>query len=691
MTTEKKQRERVAKLLSRMNIWQKASLLKNRSRAVKRLGLNEYDWWNEALHGVARAGLATVFPQAIGMAASFDEELLRKVADTVSTEARAKYNLAQKKRDFSRYKGLTFWSPNINIYRDPRWGRGQETYGEDPYLTSRLGVAFIRGLQGDDPLHLKTAACAKHFAVHSGPEGERHTFDVSPSKRELFDTYLPAFEAAVREGNVESVMSAYNALYGTPCSCSRYLLEDILRKRWGFRGHVVSDCGAVHDIAFARRYAKSPIKAVAVAVNNGCDLECGVLYSLMGWAVTAGLVSRETLDRAAERLLMTREKLGMLGDGSPYDTLGEDKIASAEHEAFAVEVARKSLVLLKNDGVLPLKPGTTVALVGPNADDKEMLLGNYHGTPSGYVTVRGGLETLLGKARVLYAQGCRKLSDTNKSGLLEEAIRVSEQADVIIVCTGLDASVEGEDGDANYRDERGMTCRGDRPTMALPSPQQKLLDTLLSLGKPLVILNFSGGATTFGGAQERASALMQCWYPGAKGGLAVAEALTGAYNPSGRLPVTFYASDADLPPFEDYNMQNRTYRYFRGKPLYPFGYGLSYTTFAYNNLMLTPAQGGATVSAAVTNTGPYSGEEVVQLYVKILSASAPVPLWSLRKIKRVSLAPGESAEVRFSLTTEDFSYVGEDGERRFDGGEFTVFVGGSSPADRGGMRANVTL
>lgn len=667
----------VDEMLKKMSTVQKVALLKNKSRQIKKLGIKQYDWWNEALHGVGRAGVATVFPQAIAMAATFDENLIEKVGDVVSTEARAKYNKAQKEGDFSRYKGLTFWSPNINIYRDPRWGRGQETYGEDPYLTSRIGVAYIKGLQGYDAKYLKVAACAKHFAVHSGPEKDRHTQNVEPTKQELFDTYLRAFEAAVKEAKVESVMSAYNSVYGEPCSSSKFLLDEILRKNWGFCGHVVSDCGAIGDIIFSHKTERNPLKAAARAINAGCDLECGAFYALLSLSSALKYVTQKTIDNSARRLLMTRAKLGMFDDSCPYDKIDESQIAKKEHQRLSLEVAEKSVVLLKNDGVLPLNTGQKIAVIGPNAKSKQMLLGNYEGTPPKYVTVYDGI-CLQTKTQPEYAQGCDILSLKKSQSYYDDAVLKASQADVVVLCLGLDSTIEGEEGDADRFDEDGNKFRGDRESIELPESQITLLEKVLPVSKKTVILNFSGGAVTFKGYEKQAGALLQCWYPGALGGQAIGEILFKKANPCGRLSVTFYASDSDLPDFSDYSLAGRTYRFFKGEVLYPFGFGLSYSSFKYEKLEIKPENGQMLLQFNVLNVGQEDAEEVVQVYVRHQKATGLVPNYSLKKIQKAYIQKGEGVCLQVMLDQNDVCYVDENGEKKVSH-DYTVYVGGVSP------------
>ncbi len=661
--------ERIEALVAQMTVEEKVSQLTDSAAALSRLGIDGYNWWNEALHGVARAGTATVFPQAIGLAAMWNETLHREIASAISDEARAKFNKAQKEGNHNRYYGLTFWSPNINIFRDPRWGRGQETYGEDPYLTARLGVAFVRGLQEGDGVHLKAAACAKHYAVHSGPEELRHGFNVNVSEKDLFETYLPAFEACVKEGQVEAVMSAYNAVDGVPCSCNGRLLNDILRDRWDFAGHVVSDCGATYDVAVSHEYAEDLTHAAAVSLKNGCDLDCGKVYTSLTDAYEEDLITEDDLDRALRRTLRARFKLGMFDKSTSYDTLGTNVIACAEHKMLCLEAARQSLVLLKNDGLLPLSPDKikTVAVIGPNADSKEALLGNYNGLPTQFSTVYNGFCDTLGAENVRYAKGCNFFG-CDQDELLYNAVSAAAECDVAVVCLGLDASFEGEQGDAN-----NPYCAGDRGTIELPDSQLRLLERVCAAAQNVIVAVFSGGLFNLTPADENANAVFQAWYPGELGGRALCEAIFGVYSPSGRLPLTAYASDADLMPFEDYSMKNRTYRYFTGTPLFEFGFGLSYTSFTYGAPRVTEKDGTVTVSATVTNTGGFDGYEVVQLYKTEMNAKDQ-PLCSLCRFDKIFLKRGESAEAVFTLYTDDFSHINEKGEREIlSPADFTLY------------------
>lgn len=657
--------ERVDDLVSRMTLEEKISQLLYYSPAIGRLGINEYNWWNECLHGVARAGVATVFPQAIGMAATFSTDRIYKVASAIADEARAKYNSFQKHEDRGIYKGLTFWTPNINIFRDPRWGRGQETYGEDPYLTGRMGVSFIKGLQGDHPRYMKAAACAKHFAVHSGPESERHEFNAVASPKDLRETYLPAFRDAVKEAKVEAVMGAYNRTNGEPCCASKSLMQDILRDEWGFEGHYVSDCGAIQDFHEHHKITSGPVESAALAVNTGCDLNCGWVYEHLTEAVKQGLVSEETIDRSVKRLYKTRFKLGMFDpeDRVPFNNIPYEVNDSDEHRQLALETARESIVLLKNkDSFLPLNRDDikTIAVIGPNADRKEVLLGNYFGLPSKYVTVLEGIQQAVNEGtRVYYAEGCA-LGETPESFWgnppttgFAEALTAAEKSDVVIMCLGLSPDFEGEEGSVAESDGGG-----DKLSLSLPGLQLELLKVISQTGKPIVLVLLNGSPVDLNWAHENVEAILEAWYPGEEGGKAVADVIFGSYNPAGRLPVTFVKSMDQLPPFRDYSMINRTYRYLEREPLYPFGYGLSYTKFSYSNLSVsrekfsTEDDEDILVSVEVENTGKYDGDEVVQLYIKDLEASVRAPVWQLNGVKRIHLKTGEKTKLDFTLKKE---------------------------------------
>jgi len=682
--------ERVADLVSRLTVREKASQMLHEAPAIERLGIPAYNWWNEALHGVARAGIATVFPQAIGLAAIFSAERLFEIAEAISDEARAKHHEYLRHDDHGMYKGLTFWSPNINIFRDPRWGRGHETYGECPYLTGRLGVAFCKGLQGDDPKYLKLVATPKHFAVHSGPEGLRHSFDAIASQKDLYETYLPAFFECITEANAQSIMPAYNRTNGEPCCASDTLLRKLLREEWGFQGYVVSDCWAIRDIHENHKVTQTPEESAAIAVKAGCDLNCGCTYEHIPAAVEQGLLSESDLDVAVTRLFRARFLLGMFDPPSlvPYAAIPYEVNDSDEHRALSRAAARESMVLLKNaDGLLPLDRNLkSIAVIGPNAHDDSVLLGNYFGIPSHSVTPLDGIRAAVSEqTKVWYAPGCKLLGTARdglaRAGNLSEAMSMAERADVVVLCLGLSADIEGEQGDASNSE-----AAGDKKDLRLTGLQQPLLEEILALGKPTVVVVLSGSALDLSYAQEHAGAIIQAWYPGEECGHALAEILFGDYSPAGRLPITFPKSIDDVPPITDYAMSGRTYRYAEKTPLYPFGYGLSYTEFDYSDLRLSaaslPAGESLTVSVTVTNVGKVAGDEVVQLYLADLEASCVVPKHSLRGFKRITLAPGASTQVEFDLDARAQSLINEQGKRVLEPGRFRLTVGGSQPDER---------
>lgn len=678
------------KLVSQMTLDEKMSQMLYDSPAIERLGIPAYNWWNEALHGVARAGEATVYPQAIGLAATFDKDLLGRIADTVSTEGRAKFNQFTKKNDRGIYKGLTFWAPNVNIFRDPRWGRGHESYGEDPYLTGELGTAYIRGLQGDDPEHLKSAACAKHFAVHSGPEADRHYFDAKASRQDMYDTYLYAFKRCVADANVEAVMGAYNRVNGEPACGSKTLLQDILRDEWGFEGHVVSDCWAILDFHENHKVTSTVQESAAMAVNHGCDLNCGSAFLHLKEAYDEGLLDEEKITAAVERLMDVRIRLGMMKEHpSPYDDIPYEKVECREHVELAVEAARRSMVLLKNDGLLPLHKDQirSIAVIGPNANSRDALVGNYVGTSSQYITPLEGIQQYVGDdVRVYYSEGCHLYHDKVEAlaqvkDRFAEAVVAAEQADVVVMCLGLDATIEGEQGDAGNE-----YASGDKFDLRLPGLQQDLLEAVTAVGKPVVLLLSAGSAMDLSWAQEHVNAIIDTWYPGARGGKAVAQALFGDFSPNGKLPVTFYASTDDLPDFKDYSMDNRTYRYFKGTPLYPFGYGLTYGTISYADAYISRTQAVVgeelTIQATVKNESAYPLHEAVQVYVHDVESASRTPIWQLRGVQCVSLAPGESREVALTLSARDFAIIREDGSCVVEPGAFKVAIGGQQPDTR---------
>ena len=822
--------KRVDDLVSRMTLEEKVSQMMNGAAAIERLGVPDYEWWNEGLHGVARAGYATVFPQAIGLASTWNTDLMYQVADVISTEARAKYNDFNQKGDHGRYKGLTFWSPNINIFRDPRWGRGQETYGEDPYLTARMGVAFVKGLQGNDPKYLKVVATPKHYAVHSGPEPERHSFDAKASQRDMRETYLPAFRATIVEAGAQSVMCAYNRTNSEPC-CTNKQLNEILRQEWGFNGYIVSDCGAINDISKRHQYVKTEGEASAMAVKAGTDLTCGREYRSLLQAVKDGLITEADIDVAVKRLMRARFKLGMFDPPEmvPYSRIPMSENDSAAHRALSLQASRESIVLLKNQNhTLPLRKDLkTIAVIGPLADNLGVLLGNYNGQPTKWVTPLAGIQAKLGSStRVLYSpalyapgvavepipavaftglraeyfnnrelkgepvlvrsdsqvnfdwgamspgQGVvednfsvrwtgklqapetgnytigiagnggmrlvidgqtvieeltnRRTRSVNKEisleagrsydirleyfengnqysaaklnwappsgdkSLREDALKKSREADAIVMVMGITPSVEGEEMDVKVEGFRG----GDRTDIKLPKPQEDLIREVQALGKPVVLLLLGGSALAVNWENDNVPAILDAWYPGEEGGTAIADVLFGDYNPAGRLPVTFYKSIEQLPAFTDYSMQGRTYRYFKDAPLYPFGFGLSYSTFKYNGLKLSAQQirsgDSLKVSVDVTNASNRAGDEVVQLYITDVASTYPVPIRSLAGIKRINLKAGEKQVVAFTISPDQMSVTDDNGKRLIEPGEFVISVGGKQPGLTGSADANTT-
>ena len=830
--------KRVDDLVSRMTLEEKVLQMQNAAPAIERLGIPAYDWWNEALHGVARAGVATVFPQAIGLAATWDTKLMHDVADVISTEARAKNNESLRNNQHGRYQGLTFWSPNINIFRDPRWGRGQETYGEDPYLTARLGVEFVRGLQGNDPRYFKVIATPKHYAVHSGPEPDRHGFDATAYERDLRETYLPAFRATIVEGKADSVMCAYNRTNGEPCCANKQLMTDILRGEWGFNGYVVSDCGAIYDIWHGHHFVKTEAEASALAVKAGTDLTCGSEYKSLIQAMKDGLITEAQIDVSLKRLLTARFRLGMFDPPEmvPYARIPFSENDSSEHRQLALQTARESMVLLKNaNRTLPLRKDLkSIAVIGPNADAPEVLWGNYNGRPSRLITPLAGIKNAVSpKTKVSYALGSTlagesvvtvpssvlsvngkgsevglrgeyfanqelrgpaatirvdprldfnwgrykptpELSENNfsvrwsgkltptESGkynlgftaddgarlyldgqllidawasnpaktvtkevmleagrsydlrmeyfqnnreavaklvwsyprlaerLIDEAVKATKESDASVLVLGISAGLEGEEMTVNVEGFHG----GDRTDISLPKAQEALLKAVVATGKPVVVVLLSGSALAVNWANENAPAILQAWYPGGEGGTAVADVLFGDYNPAGRLPVTFYKSVDQLPPFTDYSMAGRTYRYFKGEPLYPFGFGLSYTKFAYNRPTLesNSVKAGVqiNVSIDVTNSGDREGDEVVQLYLTDVAASAPVPIRTLVGFDRISLRPGEKRTVTFTITPRQMSLIDDHGKRIIEPGEFAVAFGSGQVSARFRVTGDVT-
>lgn len=813
--------KRVDDLVSRMTLEEKVSQMMNASAPVERLGVPAYEWWNEALHGVARAGYATVFPQAIGLAATWDTDLMHRVADVISTEARAKHHEFVRHNQRARYEGLTFWSPNINIFRDPRWGRGQETYGEDPYLTARLGVEFVKGLQGDDPRYFKVIATPKHYAVHSGPEPERHSFDATAYERDLRETYLPAFRATIVEAKADSVMCAYNRTNTEPCCTNKRLMTDILRGEWKFGGYVVSDCGAIYDIWKGHQYVKTEMEASALAVKAGTDLTCGREYLSLMQAVKEKLITEAEIDVAVKRLMTARFRLGMFDPPSMvrYAQIPFSENDSPVHRALSLTAARESMVLLKNENsLLPLRKDIKrLAVIGPNADALESLLGNYNGTPSKYVTPLAGIRSKVSpQTEVLFASGTYRIGATTvpvpstslgtglkgeyfgnremkgepvlvrsdqevnfdwgafspaaqltpqnfsvrwtgkltapDSGkyllgaagnggmrvyvdgkvlveelanrrtkvvtkeidleagrtydirfdyyvgtntfaaaklvwsapngertLREDAVNKARQADLVVMFLGLSPLVEGEEMEVPFEGFRG----GDRTKIDLPKQQEELLKEVQALGKPVVLVLLNGSAIAVNWANDHVPAILESWYPGEEGGTAIADVLFGDYNPSGRLPVTFYKSVDQLPPFTDYSMQGRTYRYFKGEPLFPFGFGLSYSKFKYSNLQFSSkavkAGGSINVSAEVQNVSDRAGDEVAQLYISDVASSVPVTIRSLAGFNRFHLEAGEKRRISFTLTPRQMSVIDDHGRRVIEPGKFVVSIGGKQP------------
>ncbi len=693
-------RAKATALVGQMTLEEKVSQTLHPAAAVDRLGINAYNWWNEALHGVARAGIATIFPQAIGLAATFDEDFLEKIGNAVSEEGRAKYNMQARREDRDIYKGLTFWAPNVNIFRDPRWGRGHETYGEDPYLTSRLGVRFVNGIQGHDENHMKAAACAKHFAVHSGPEDIRHEFNAVVSKQDMRETYLPAFKALVTEAKVEAVMGAYNRTNGEPCCGSKTLLKDILRDEWGFKGHVTSDCWAIKDFHEGHHVTNSPVESVALAMNNGCDLNCGNIFVYLKEAVEQGLVKEERLDEALVNLFTTRFKLGIMGDETAFDNIPYNVVDDKPMRALNVEAAQKCVVLLKNENdLLPLNKSSikTIGVVGPNANNRRALVGNYEGTAARYITVVEGIQDYVGDdVRVLTSEGCHlckgKVTDlANGKDRFSEVEEICALSDVVVCVMGLDSGLEGEEGD-----QGNQYASGDKPNLLLPGLQSKILEICKESGKPVVLVVLSGSALDLSWADANLPAVLQGWYPGAEGGKAIAKVLFGDANPEGKLPITFYYSTDDLPSFTDYSMKGRTYRYMEKDALYPFGYGLSYTSYDVSGLKCsseTLKDDGVEVEVTVKNTGKLAGTDTIQAYVKVEAEKelVNVPNFSLKGIKKVTLDPGEEKKVSIKLPKEAFALFDTDGVLKLNKGKAIVYVGDQQPDKRSAALTSKTV
>jgi len=678
--------ERVKDLISHLTLEEKVGLMSHPAKGVPRLNIPAYNYWSEALHGVARNGRATVFPQAIGMAATWDQDLIQRVASAVGDEARAKYHeTLRRKGHTDQYQGLTFWSPNVNLFRDPRWGRGQETWGEDPLFSGEMGSAFVRGLQGDHPKYLKTAACAKHYAVHSGPEGDRHTFNAIVSRRELYDTYLPAFKKLVTDAKVESVMGAYNRTLDEPCCASQLLLVDILRGEWGFEGHVVSDCGALGDFHLNHKVTKDAAESAALALQHGCDLGCDSVFDEIPEAIQRGLIREADVDRSLERTLGTRFKLGMFDppEEVPFTSISMDVVACPKHRQLAYQAAVESVVLLKNkNNILPVKPDTKkIFVTGPTAANLEVLLGNYYGFNDQMSTLLEGITGRLPEGMGMeYHPGALLLHPN----AIERtwAPHMAQTAELTIACVGSSPLMEGEEGESLLTPNNG-----DRDGISLPACQANFIKNLAIHGAKIVLVVTGGSPLALGEVEDLVEAIIFVWYPGQEGGKAVADVLFGDVSPAGKLPLTFPKSLDQLPPFEDYGMEGRTYRYMTEEPLYPFGFGLTYSHFEYADLVLgkTSVAAGENLDMAfeLSNTGERAAAEVVQLYLSDLEASATVPLQHLVGFERVFLQPGESRTLHFSLTPEMMSFFDEQGNLILEKGTFRLEVGGCSPGARG--------
>ena len=661
--------ERAEALVDEMTVEEQASQLSYNAPSVKRLGISSYNWWNEALHGLARSGIATMFPQAIGLAATFDTGRIYEVGEITSTEARAKYNVYQKFGDTDIYKGLTLWAPNINIFRDPRWGRGQETYGEDPFLTAQMGKAYVLGLQGNAE-HLKTAACAKHFAVHSGPESIRHGFDARVSQKDLEETYLPAFETLVKDANVESVMGGYNCVNGEPSCASPFLMDKL--KKWGFDGYFVSDCWAIRDFHEKHGITTNPIESAALAIKSGCDINCGCTYVYLLAALNSGLITENDIRKACVHVMRTRIRLGMFDSKTEFDSIPYEIVASDESKKKSLEIAERSMVLLKNNGILPLDESKirTIGVIGPNSDSRVALEGNYNGTADRYVTFLNGIQDRF-EGRVIYAQGCHLYKDRESDLALSEdriaeAQAVAEISDVVVLCVGLDATLEGEEGDTGNE-----FASGDKTDLRLPESQRILVRKIMESGKPVIIVTAAGSAIN---TEADADALIHAWYSGSEGGKALAEILFGDVSPSGKLPVTFYEKSELLPEFTDYSMKNRTYRYAENNVLYPFGYGLTYSKIQC--VSVEYSDGKALVTAE--NKGGYDTEDVIQLYIKDYSEEA-VPNHTLCGFKRIFLKAGETKTFEIPISERAFTAVNDSGERKIFGSRFTLYAGVCQP------------
>lgn len=684
-------RQRATELVDKMTVEEMISQLRYDAPAIERLNIPEYNWWNEGLHGVARAGTATMFPQAIGLGATWDKELMYEVGNVISDEGRAKFNAFSKLEDRDIYKGLTYWSPNVNLFRDPRWGRGQETYGEDPVLISDLAIPFIKGLQGDGE-HMKLAACAKHYAVHSGPEAVRHSFDAKATKKDLYETYLPQFEACVKEAKVESVMGAYNRVNGEPACAQNYLMNDVLRGDWGFEGHFVSDCWALRDFHENHKVTKCMEDSAALAINTGCDLNCGCTYLVLDKAVKQGKVSKETVRQAAIRLFTTRFLLGLFQE-TEYDNIPYDVIECKEHLALASKAAAESVVLLKNDGTLPIDQNKfkTIAVIGPNADSRKALEGNYHGTSSEHITVLEGIRKAMPDTRILYSEGSdifEKKPDNlaREFNRISEAVAATQNSDMAILVLGLNENLEGEEGDTG-----NQFASGDKIDLQLPESQRVLMDNVLDAAEkkniPVVVIVMTGSAMDLRVADERAAAILQAWYPGAQGGYEVAKILTGVVNPSAKLPVTVYRTTEELPDFKDYSMKGRTYRFIETEPLYPFGFGLSYSNIEIVSAQIeskdlaAAAKDGIKVTFEAKNTSAVDGAEIVQAYVKNDDENETLHP-HLASFERINVPAGQTAKFEITVPAKAFTTVDDEGVRAARGSSAEIFVGFGQPDRR---------
>ena len=673
---------RIDEIIAQMTLEEKFSQLMNETPGIPRLGIEPYDWWNEGLHGVGRDGRATVFPQPIGLGATFNPVLIRRIGDAIATEARAKYIVARRNKNYARYTGLTFWSPNVNIFRDPRWGRGMETWGEDPFLTGTMGSAFVRGMQGDDPNYLKVAACGKHYAVHSGPEATRHTVNVEPSKHDLWETYLPAFEMLVKEAKVEIIMGAYNRVYSESASGSKFLLTDILRKQWGFKGHIVSDCDAIADIWKGHKIAKTEAEACAIAIKAGLNVECGSTFKALKDALAQNLLTEQDIDNALRPLMMTRLKLGIIkpDPDCPYNHFDERVVGSSDHINLAREAAVESMVLLKNENnALPIDKNIhTLFVTGAGAADAFWLMGNYFGISDRYCTYLQGIVSKVSNGTAVnYRPGC--LESTPTRNAINWAVDESAGAEKTIVVMGNNGNLEGEEGEAIDSE------RGDRDNIRIPESQMNYLRQICRRKKEGIIVVLTGGSPVdVREVCQLADAVVMAWYPGQEGGYALGDLLFGDANFSGRLPVTFPEDGNLLPPFEDYSMRGRTYKYMSDNIYFPFGYGLSYGHVDYSNLQITKAdrKEGVTLTLTLTNQGDRTIDETPQVYITAPGAGTTAPLQQLAAFQRVSVAPGASAEVQFSIPADRLTTVQEDGSRKLVRGTYTITVSSAAPSPR---------